>query len=325
MNKWTLKEVVINKTRPAILTILLTLALTKLINQIFTREVVLENGFIHTTNFFLSGPAMLLLAIPVSFISVLLMKLFMNMGGKQATPVEHRLEFTWYSIYGIVIGLLAFFTLSTGLNTFVASVAVDTLGGGFLWTSIALFVPAGVAIAFAIILNRVMIRITNTNSRLILEIEQGQHEHYFKDFDSKEHVIKALRKGHTSTITGAIWYVRGAKFLRRTVVAIMKAFGALAVLLWKLTPTINRAGSSGGSYQPVRSTSMSQSELDQKNKKEKSQAEFEARQKQKQANYSQKKFVDQFNYNAKYSRPEWNRYVHDQRKANEAQERADRM
>lgn len=325
MNKWTIKEVVINKTLPLIiLTIILTLALTKLINQTFTRQVVLENGFTHTTHFFLTGPAILLLAIPVSFISVLLIQLFLNISGKKATPVEYRKEFTWYSMYSLIIGLLIFSTLSTWMSTSFASVTVDSLVGGTLWTVAVFLIPFVGAIAVAIILNRVMTRITNTNSRLILEIEQGEHEQYFKDYDTKDNVIKALRRGHTSTIPAAIWYVRSIQFLRITFAFVMKAFRVLAIIISELIPNPNSSSSSGG-YSPVRNTGVDQGDSEWEKKQAKRQADYTARQDQKQADYSLKQLNKQLNYNAKYSKPEWNRYVHDQRKANESREKADRM
>src|SRR5690625_721571 len=106
MEKWTLKQVI--KTKfiwVFLLTILFTLLATKLINQIFTSEVTLDSSFIHTTNVHLNIPAMFVLAIPIGFISLLRIQLFMNKFSKQK-PSDSRNGFTWYSLYGIILGFI---------------------------------------------------------------------------------------------------------------------------------------------------------------------------------------------------------------------------
>src|SRR5690625_2976794 len=98
MEKWTLKQDI--KTKfiwVFLLTFMVTLLATNLIKHIFTHEVTLDSSFIHTTIVHLNISAMFVLAIPVGFISLLLLQLFMNQVCKQK-PSDFRNGLTWYSM-----------------------------------------------------------------------------------------------------------------------------------------------------------------------------------------------------------------------------------
>lgn len=324
MKRWTVKEIIKGKFLwVLLLTILLTYLSTKLINRLFTREVTLDNGFIHTTHFHLNLPAILILMIPVGFISVFLLQLFFNKFSRQAGPSESHNAFTWYSMYGIVIGFLAFSGLTRLAFTKIMTQEIETTVQGLLWVGFVLILPAAVSITLTMLLNWGMIRLTKTNRRILAEIEQHQHEHRFKTPELKEKVIKALRLGRASTISGAIIYVRIVSFIIGTVKLTVAGFVALIAMLASAFSPGNHSG--GGSSYTGPGRSVSQGDINAQKAEEKRQAQYQARQDQKQANYSARRFADQFNYNARYSKNEWNRYVHDQRKANESRKRANRM
>lgn len=327
MKKWTMKEIVRSKFQLVILlTVLLTLLATKLINKLFTRSVTLESGFIHTSHFSLSVPMILLLSLPVSFISVIFIQLFMNtFKQSQGQSRKERLEFTWYSLYGTFLGFLIFVGLVKLLSNWYSPTDITLFSEGLLWVGLIFLAPLVGVVLFVIVLNRIMIRVTRTNHTIITEIKHKQHEDYFQSAEVKNRVIQVLRRGRASTITGAIKYIKATALFRRALTFSLGFFFRIFKTLWRLLSTFGGSSQGGGSsYQPIHSSS-SDGDSAWEREQAKKEAMYQARQKQKQADYTARHFANQFNYNAKYSQGEWNRYKQDQRKANEARKRANRM
>src|SRR5690625_496223 len=181
MEKWTLKQVI--KTKfiwVFLLTILFTLLATKLINQIFTSEVTLDSSFIHTTNVHLNIPAMFVLAIPIGFISLLLIQLFMNKFSKQK-PSDSRNGFTWYSLYGIILGFITLIVLLSTVSSRIYAHEFIGTTEEVLWTLFAAIFPFVAAISLTLFINWGMMRLTNTNSEIISEVKGNLHNERLKD------------------------------------------------------------------------------------------------------------------------------------------------
>jgi len=307
-----------------LLTVLFTLLVTKLINQIFTREVTLDSGFVHTTHVHLNVPAMLVLAVPIGFMSLLLIQLFMNKFSKQE-PHEARNGFNWYSLYGIILGFITFAVLASTVSSRIYAHEFVGTTEEVLWTLFAAIFPFVAAISLTLFINWGMMRLTNTNSEIISEVKGNLHNERLKDKKTKEKVLKALQRGHASTVTGAVIYVRTTSIIFGSIKAIVGGFIFIVVKLAEFLSSGISSGRSGGGPVSTPNFMSSESDIRAKEKEAKRQAQYRARQDQKQADYSRKKFIDQFNYNAKYSDAEWQRYKRDQRKADEARKRANRM
>lgn len=318
MEKWTMKDILKGKLFTVILlTIALTFSLTKLINTLLTREVVHDNGFIYTTHFYLPVPAILGLVIPAGLLSVLLIQFFMNKFSKHKAPTTSDVKFRWNTLYGLAIGAVAYFGLT---KTVTMNLLFAEFDGGIMkliWTFFGVLLPFVVGIGLTLLINYWMIKKTGTNRAILLEFEQHKYSHRFKKEETKKKVFQALRRGRATTILGAIVYVKVVALLFK----VIKAIGLIYAL------TIAKALSSeprrSGGYATFTQGSNSTDAVE--HEKEKQLARYKARQDQKQANYSARQFEKQFNYNSRYAGPELNRYIHDQRKANESRKKANRM
>lgn len=277
-----MKETLIHKTRPIIiLTIILTIVFNKLLNQLLTREVSAEGGLYSSyTIHFSLGMYGIVLAIPAFIVSIFMVKIFLDWTNKKSADyVANRSEFKWYSMYGTVIGLVIFVLLSQGMTSYTSDMQVHTLWEGFQWAGMVLIIPAALAILAALLMNRIMIRLTNTNGRLIEKIAAGQYDERFKDEENKQRVLNLLEKGRVSTITGAVWRLR----IRDVILMIT---GSIILVLMTIVEFFSPSGSSsssgGGSNYYIR-----KNELETKLRK----------QKEKTA-AAKKEYIKQMNYNS---------------------------
>lgn len=317
MEKWTMKNILTGKTRPVIiLTIILTIVFNKLFNQLMTREVIVEGGLYSSyTNHFSIGIYGAVFAIPAGFISILIVKFFMNIKKGKPDSFDDERKFKWYSIYGTVCGFVILFLLANLNSTLADQMEISNVWDGFKWAFAVIIIPVVIAVISAKLLNKVMIRITNTNGKLIEAIQSGRYDAEFSNMDDKNRVLKLLEKGNVSSIKGGLWFLRIRDF---TIIVVGGIIFAMFFLLDKVTPTIGQRGRGGGwDYR--------QSKLYQERQRLKSEANYTAEQKRKQADYSRRMYVKQANYNAKYSQQEWNRAVHDEKAYQEAKRNADRL
>ncbi|GAB3790497.1 hypothetical protein [Virgibacillus kimchii] len=315
MGKWTMKETLLGKTRTVIiLTAILTFIMNKVINRIMTKEVAVEGGLYSSYTYeFSLGIYGLVFAIPAGFLSILIVMIFMNLiKGKPSGTFHHQKEFKWYSIYGTITGFVLLF-LIINFNPYTSEMQVTNVWEGFLWVGLEMLIPIAIAVTAAKLINIVMVRITNTNGMLIEEIKTtGKHAGMFSSEEEKNRVLKQLKKGNASTIKGALRRLKINDFF----LMVGGGFIALFVILSKAIPKVEN-----------KYTGWNQ-EMDkahQAKKQIKSEANRAVEQKRKKANYSGRKFVDQFNYNAKYSKSEENRYKQDLREYEEARKRAERL
>lgn len=319
MGKWTMKNVLTGKTRPVIiLTIILTIVINKLFNQIMSREVAVENGLYSSYNIeFSLGIYGVVFAIPAVFISILIMKFFMNKIKRNSDySFEEAVKFKWYSIYGTVSGFIILYLLINSVGTYADQIQVSNLWEAIKWFLVALIIPVVIAVLSAKLINKVMLRITNTNRNLIADIQSGRYDSGFANKEDKSDVLKLLTKGRVSTIKGGLWFLKIRSYI---IIAVAGIVFGLWFLINKITPTIGQsaARSAGWGY--------AESELHQAKKRLKSEAHYKAEQKRKQADHSRRRYIKQANYNAKYSQSEWNQAVRDEREYQEAKRNADQL
>lgn len=314
MRKWTMKEILKDKTRSVmLLAIILTIIINKLVNQIMTREVVSENGIIYTYHFSL-GIHGVVFVIPAGFISILIVKFFMNTIKSRTTSFEDEKEFKWYSIYGTICGFIILYFLIN--NPYASQMQVTDVWEGFKWVAVAMIIPIVISVLSAKLINKVMIRITNTNGRLIKEIKAGRRDGDFPSLGEKDRVLKLLEKGVVSTVKGGLLRLK----IRDFFLIVGGGFIVALLFLFKAVPKIGgRTGATGTGWD------YGQNKLHQERKRLKSEANYKADQKRKQADYTKRQFIKQANYNPKYAQSEWNRAVRDEREYQKAKRDADRL
>ncbi|MEK5645603.1 MULTISPECIES: hypothetical protein [Paenibacillus] len=317
MRRWTMKETVKEKPLSVIiLTIILTIAINKLVNRILTQEVILEEGLYSSrTIHFSLGSYGVIFAIPAGFISILVVKFFMNKIKRQSNSFANEKTFKWYSIYGTICGYIILFLLLNLTNTYASQMMVTHVWDSFLYLAVLFVIPIVFAVISAKLINKVMIHMTNTNRRLIEEIETGRYDGEFQSNRNKTRVLKLLKKGEVSTIKGGL--------LRLKILDLLLMVGGTIIfipllLINKFTPKLEKRNYATGWNNGL-------SELHQERKRLKSQAYDTAEQKRKQANFSKRMFIKQANYNARYSKTEWNRAVRDEREYKEAKRDADSL
>lgn len=196
MRRWTMKETVKEKPLSVIiLTIILTIAINKLVNRILTQEVILEEGLYSSrTIHFSLGSYGVIFAIPAGFISILVVKFFMNKIKRQSNSFANEKTFKWYSIYGTICGYIILFLLLNLTNTYASQMMVTHVWDSFLYLAVLFVIPIVFAVISAKLINKVMIHMTNTNRRLIEEIETGRYDGEFQSNRNKTRVLKLLKK-----------------------------------------------------------------------------------------------------------------------------------
>ncbi|MGG3690881.1 hypothetical protein [Caldifermentibacillus hisashii] len=284
--KWTLKETFLSKTRLVlILTIILTVVFNKLVNQLLTRHVPVENGlYSYYTYEYSLGIYGVVFAIPAIFLSILIVRFFLNLTNKNQSKTSlSRNDFIWYSLYGKVIGLIIFVLLSKVANFFTSKMEVTNLWEGFQWFGLVAIIPAIFAFFVAMLTNKYMIRLTRTNKRLVNEIESGLYDTKLRNEKTKIRVLKRLKKGNVSTIQGALWRIRIIDFF---IFIGMTLLTIIMFIVELFSP--NSAGSSSSVGGGIRMNRLQQ--------KQKTELELK-RQKEKTA-YAAKEYVKQMNYNS---------------------------
>lgn len=298
-----------------VLTLISTFGLNQLINVMMSRyltsraQAQTENSLFTRNVEFSFGIYGFILAIPVGIVILLLTYFLLNLSKGKLNFGEERgqILFRWSSIYGTVIGFIIWRVLSQIFMTMGVTVHVAF---GFL----SLFLAPLIAILVGQTLNRVMVRVTGTNIDLVHEVQSGIHDARIKD-KNIERMIKILSKGDATSI-------RGAKFRLVLNNIFNWTIGLFGKTIWFFVEAILESGGSsssrGGGYGGGSSVSNTRN-------KHKSDAHAEADKLRNQANYTRKHYVNQLNYNPKYSKNEYNRALRDEKAANEARDRANRM
>ncbi|PKQ89433.1 hypothetical protein CXK86_20525 [Paenibacillus sp. BGI2013] len=317
MNKWTMKETLKGKTFSIIiLTIILTIAINKLVNRIMTQEVIFEGGLYSSyTNHFSLGIYGVIFAIPAGFISILVVKLFTNKIKRQSNPFDYEKKFKWHSMYGTVCGFIILFLLLNLTNTYASQMLVSDVWDGFIHLAISFIIPIVFAVISAKLINKVMVRITNTNGRLIEEIEAGKYDREILSQRDKARMLKLLKKGSVSSLKGGMMRLKVIDFL------LLVGGTIVFVLLLVLDKVVSLFSN------PNHGTGWSngESNLHEERERLKSKAYDNAEEKREQADFSKKMFVKQANYNVRYSQSEWNRAVRDEREYQRAKRDADSL
>ncbi|SEO45073.1 hypothetical protein SAMN04488134_107176 [Amphibacillus marinus] len=311
-SKWTMKDTLIGRTRSVIiLTVLLTMAIIRIVNQLLTHEVVQENGMVTTFHFSL-GIYGLVFAIPAGLISILIVKFFVNIKKDKTNAIQGDRTFKWYSIYGTICGFIILMPLIDLLRTYTAEMLVTNVWEGFQMLGI-LFMPIIIAIVFARLINYVLIQITNTNGYLIEQIKAGHYHSDLPNDEVKSKVIKLLETGRVSTIKGGLVLLRVRN-------AILTVGGGILFALFFL---FRMAAPKMEGTNPAIGGDYSQSNIHNARRRLKDQAYYNAEQKRKQADHSRRRYISQANYNAKYSKREWDQAVRDERAYKKAKRDAD--
>lgn len=319
--RWTMKETLKGKTVSVIiLTIILTIAMNKLVNGLLTQEETIGEGLYSSrTIHFSIGIYGLIFVIPAGFISTLIMKFFMNKILSQSYASKGEISFKWYSLYGTVIGYIILFLLINLTNTYASQMLVSNIWDAIKYLAVLIIIPIIFAVISAKTINKVMIRITNTNRSLIEEILAGRYDAIFLNHGNKTRVLKLLKKGNVHTIKGGLLRLKILDILlmvRRIIIFVP------LVLLNALIPNIGKL------YHLTGGEDTGESNLDQQyqeRKKLKSEADDTAEEKREQVNFSKRMFEKQANYNIKYSENEWNRAVRDERAYRDAKRKADSL
>ncbi|MFP3470882.1 hypothetical protein R0J90_12645, partial [Micrococcus sp. SIMBA_144] len=128
-------------------------------------------------------------------ISILLVKFFLGKVKRETTSFEYKKEFKWYSIYGTVSGIIILPFLFRTFSTYASQIEVTNVWKGLFHATVTWVIPIIIAVIAAKIINKVMVRITNTNGRLIREINEGLHDGDFPESNEKQRIVKLLKKG----------------------------------------------------------------------------------------------------------------------------------
>lgn len=288
MRKLTMKETLKDKTASIIiLTIILTIAINKLVKGFLTREEIIGEGLYSSrTIHFSLGIYGLIFAIPASLLSTLIVMFFMNKVKRQTYSYNDEINFKWYSIYGTVSGYVILFLLVNLTNTYASQILVSDVWDAVKHLAVLFIIPIVFALIFAKSINKIMMRITNTNGGLIQEIEAGRHDEEFVGNDNKTRVLKLLKKGNVHTIKGGLFRLKTIDFLFMFVNVIIFV---LWILVSKLIPNLNEKR-----YQGTGEWNDGQTKLNQQyqeRKRLKSEAYDTAENKWKQANFSKKMFI----------------------------------
>lgn len=315
--EWTLLEAFKDKSMSIIvMTIIGTFGLNYLINVMMTRYLSARAQAQNDTTLFTRhvefsfGTFGIILAIPVFIVILLLTYFLLNLSKGKLNVGEQRQQivFRWSTIYGIVIGVIVWQVLA---QVFLSMSAV--VHPIFGWFS-ALLAPV-IAIIVGALLNRIMVRYTGGNIDLVHEIESGIHDSRIKD-KNIDKMINILSKGDATSI-------RGAKFRLVFNNIFGWFFGFFGKIIWFFVEAFLESGGSrnsrsSGGYGGGLSVSDTR-------KKMKSEAHAKADKMRSQANYTKKHYVKQANYNPKHAQSEYNRALRDEKAANEARDRANRM
>ncbi|UOK61641.1 hypothetical protein MT997_24655 [Paenibacillus sp. OVF10] len=97
-------------------------------------------------------------------------------------------------MYGTVCGFIILFLLLNLTNTYASQMLVSDVWDGFIHLAISLIIPIVFAVISAKLINKVMVRITNTNGRLIEEIEAGKYDREILSQRDKARMLKLLKK-----------------------------------------------------------------------------------------------------------------------------------
>lgn len=294
MRKWTMMETLKGKTRSVvILTIILTIIVNKLLNQIMNslinRNVAQDMSHLYTTTVHFSfGYYGVIFAIPAGIISILIVNFFMNRTKKEHDNLGDERTFKWYSIYGIICGIFILSLLKDLSMIDVFQLSFSNSLVEYLYTVTIFFAPMVIAILSTMVINRVMLRITNTNAKLIERIENGNFSMDIPDERTKGELLKLLKKGHVSTIRGGKFYLN----IQNVIAAIIYGVTVFIIALFEATPKMKTTGYGGQNRMQT---------LHNESNKVKSNLEHEAKKKKDHANYKFNKAMDQIKYNPKYS------------------------
>lgn len=314
-----MKETLKVKTLPVIiLTVILTIACNMFINRMFTQEVKFEEGLYSSrTVHFSLGISGLVFVIPSVLVSILIVRFLMNRVKRPTVSFKSESVFKWHTLYGMTCGGILLFFLIKQVPAYADRISVSNVGEALIHMTVLFLIPIVIAVLCTKLINKIMIRITNTNVRLIREIETGKHNGAFSDLKKKAKVLKLLKKGSVTTLKGGIWRVNISNFLFLT--GRTAVFVPLSLLDYSKSQT---------NQVPQRSTPANSENLEKKHQEKKnlqSEAYYESEQKRKQADFSKKQFIKQANYNIKYSSTELNRARRDQQEYEKAKRKADSL
>ncbi|WP_068676034.1 hypothetical protein [Oceanobacillus sp. Castelsardo] len=325
---WTVKEIVKGKTIPfLVLTLLLTKILNDVVNNGLTYMMNIDNSSIYTYNYSI-GLLGILLAIPSALLSILVIKGFLRLkgfisrspsNGAEAMKANRMLgqekSFKWYSVYGIVLGYFFLQYIGMRLITYISQKYMDDY---VVLPLISTIVVLAITFFLVILINKFMIKITNTNKEVLHDIEQGMYDSKFKSAKDKDEIIEILGKGKAGSVKGALLYLLLKRSLIKTVKAVVLAvWGAIMALVAIFSPS--GGGSSSGGRAAFGGSSSSNDK-----QKAKDEAHWKAKQKQKEAAYAWKHAGKQaiYNPNTHYTDEKLNRAMRMQHEANEAKRNA---
>lgn len=289
-NSWTAKEIVKGKTISfLVLTLLLTKILNVVLNNGLTYMMNIDNTTIYTYNYSV-GTLGILLAIPAALLSIWIIKGFLRLkdfisrspsNGAEAVKAKRMLgqekNFKWYSVYGIVLGYLFLQYIGMNLITYISQKYMDD---NAIFTLISTIVVLTIAILLVILINKFMIRITNTNKEVLHDIDQGMYDSKIKNTEDKNEIIEILGKGKAGSVRGALLYLLLKRSLIKTVKAVvLVVWGTIMALVAIFSPSGGRASTEG------RATFGGSSNSNDK-QKAKDEAHWDAKQKQKKAAYA---------------------------------------
>jgi len=133
-------------------------------------------------------------------------------------------KFKWHSLFGILIGYVLW----------ISAIILMTQIEIHINIFVRLFIMIGFPVLFIIIykpLNKMLVKITHTNEKLIQEFQQGWYNHILPEDCSsqadKYEIAKCLEKGEAHTVRGAMYVYR----VKRCLKGVGKAGGVLGTIV----------------------------------------------------------------------------------------------
>lgn len=212
--RWTSKEIICGKL---LYVIILTIIFSNiLINQANIAFNIVGQRVEYSLSTYRLGIISILFVIPAFYFSVLILKVITNINAVNIENVHNaevialhkrKTKFKWHRIYSVVIGYILIIVMNM-LYHYMANVQMVLPR-----SSIVSFLIGIACLAIPIILvnliNRLMIKVTETNTELLAELVNGSHdaeipEKYMteKDFFS---IVKIIQNAEAHSIYGAIW------------------------------------------------------------------------------------------------------------------------
>lgn len=334
-NRWSLKDVIVGKTLYwLLLSSLSTVGILAIAKRLVREERAMPSGMTHVVELNVTLPIIAIAFVIGSLFSAWIVRFLLNL--RSSGPSQEEKTFRWYSIYsvGIAYGLLyVFLPMSDWIMAQEEQLSDSSVFIALFLTISAFIVPLALMLGTTLLIHTVLMRWTKTNEALLSEIERGAYNHRFNDETMQEDVIVALRRGHASTVSSAIVYVRVRRFLVATFRLIRDVLLIFFAFLFNVFNSIVSGGSSRGGGDSSSSYGDDDFALRQaeeeaerwQSDQAKKDAYYKATQLEKQAHHSRTQLEKQLHYNARYAHSERARYERDARAAKEARERADRM